>query len=149
MTAPSVVTNVNSRFRILDTPIISPGKCAVCGAVNRPVVDFGLNIQRYGAVMLCVDCICEGAERVGMIRPEQLEDETLQTGQSVEAYLSERNLKVITNELYDLLTGIVSLSAAGLAIGPNGVPDSVDDESSEVPSGQLELDFSEPESFDL
>lgn len=55
----SVESLVNSRFQVTQRPVVSPGKCASCGSVERPVVDFGLDIDFYGTVYLCVDCISE------------------------------------------------------------------------------------------
>lgn len=125
MTVPSV-DNVNSRFKLIDEPNIMPGKCAVCGGVRGPVVDFGLNIQFYGAVFLCVPCVSEAGDRIGMIRPEINVAENLQTGQSVEDFLTAHNLKVIPNELYDLLTGLVASYGDTNGAGPSYIPSSVD-----------------------
>lgn len=50
---------VNSRFQFLPRPAAAPGKCSCCGSVERPVVDFGLDIEIYGAVVLCVLCVGE------------------------------------------------------------------------------------------
>lgn len=49
----------NSRFKYLEPPFPLPGKCAVCGNVKRPVVDFGANIDPYGAVLICTACVAE------------------------------------------------------------------------------------------
>lgn len=48
---------VNGRFKYLDKPAAAPGKCAVCGAVDRPVIDFGFDVDYYGAVYICVECM--------------------------------------------------------------------------------------------
>lgn len=125
MTVPSV-ENVNSRFRILDEPNIMPGKCAVCGGVRGPVVDFGLNIQFYGAVMLCVPCVTEAGDRVGMVRPEVNASDNLQTGQSVAEFLETHNLKVVDNGLHDILASLVASYIATADSRPLLVPSSVD-----------------------
>lgn len=52
---------INGRFRYLERPAIAPGKCAVCGAVDRPVVDIGLDLDFYGVVYFCVDCLGEAS----------------------------------------------------------------------------------------
>ena len=149
MTVPSVAENVASRFKLYERPVLSPGKCAVCGSVHRAVLDFGLNLARYGAVMLCEDCVCEAAERFGMVRPAELEDATLQTGQSVEEYLTLHNLKVVTNELYDAFSvafGVFSTvplpdfsDYADSSVGPVA-------EGTEEVRGQLQLVFADGES---
>lgn len=48
---------INGRFKYSEKPLASPGKCAVCGAVDRPVIDFGMDLDYYGAVLFCVDCL--------------------------------------------------------------------------------------------
>ena len=149
MTAPSVdgITwdeNTTSRFKILERPFRSPGKCSCCGAVDRPVVDFGFNLNRYGAVMLCVTCVSEAAERIGMVRPEDHEAEKLQTGQSVEDYLNEHNLKVVTNELYDSLARTVGYFSADRALNLH----SLSPVGSENLQGVLDFDADEPRTDD-
>lgn len=57
MASPESV--INGRFQFLERPAALPGKCAVCGAVDKPVVDFGLTVDYYGAVIFCTDCIRE------------------------------------------------------------------------------------------
>lgn len=46
---------VNGRFKYLERPAALPGKCAVCGRVDVPVLDFGLDVDYFGAVYICVD----------------------------------------------------------------------------------------------
>lgn len=58
-TAESII---NGRFKVTERPLVTPGKCAACGSVERPVVDFGLDIDFYGAVLLCVQCVGEAHE---------------------------------------------------------------------------------------
>lgn len=59
--------NVQSRFTVLDRPTESPGRCLVCGAVNRPVVDFGVDIDwadlGFGRAYLCITCILQAASK--------------------------------------------------------------------------------------
>lgn len=52
----------NSRFHYVEPPFPLPGKCAVCGNVKRPVIDFGASIELYGAVLLCITCVAEAYE---------------------------------------------------------------------------------------
>jgi len=47
---------LQSRFSILERPLLSPGVCAVCGTAERQVVDFGLDLEFYGRVYFCRDC---------------------------------------------------------------------------------------------
>ena len=58
---------INGRFKYSEKPMALPGKCAVCGSVERPVVDFGADVDGYGAVLICSDCIKSAAELVSLV----------------------------------------------------------------------------------
>lgn len=59
--------NFNSRFTLLDMPSQHPGCCIVCGAVDRPVVDFGADIdwehKGVGRAYFCEYCIRQAASK--------------------------------------------------------------------------------------
>lgn len=57
----------SSRVTLLDLPVAAPGVCALCGSANKPVVDFGKQLDWYGAVYFCHDCIREVAEVIGYV----------------------------------------------------------------------------------
>lgn len=57
---------INGRFRFLERPAVAPGKCACCGAVDKPVVDFGFDLDFYGVVYLCLDCLGEAVQVAGV-----------------------------------------------------------------------------------
>lgn len=65
MASPESV--INGRFKFLDRPAALPGKCACCGSVERPVVDFNFDLDFYGVVYLCVDCLGEAASIAGIL----------------------------------------------------------------------------------
>lgn len=65
--AELTLSQLNGRFKLLDRPMALPGKCAVCGAVNRPVVDFDMDLDVYGAVYFCVECLTCAAALLGMV----------------------------------------------------------------------------------
>jgi hypothetical protein len=58
---------VQSRFTVYERPVANPGKCIVCGAVDRPVVDFGVDIEwadmGFGRAFFCVTCIKQAASK--------------------------------------------------------------------------------------
>jgi hypothetical protein len=57
------------KFRILDVPDVSPGKCSNCGSSKndgRKYIDIGLHIEWYGAFYLCGLCLNELAEAMGL-----------------------------------------------------------------------------------
>lgn len=65
------------RFQVLnENQLIAPGKCAGCGGVtNRHFIDFGLELDFYGVVYLCLEtCFTEVANQIGFISPQQAVD---------------------------------------------------------------------------
>jgi hypothetical protein len=95
---------VTSRFRIMDNPNILPGKCAVCGAVDRPVIDFATTIPRYGAILLCFSCTQEAARGVGMVAKEELDAAQESLAQTFNEMLISHNVIGISREQFDVLT---------------------------------------------
>jgi nicotinamidase-related amidase len=58
-----------SKYRILDVPDMQPGKCANCGASKndgRKYIDFGLQVDWYGVVHLCGECVKDIARTMGL-----------------------------------------------------------------------------------
>lgn len=57
----------SSRFQVLERPTVYPGICICCGSVNRPVVNFGVQIdyerEGYGALLLCEFCCKQAASK--------------------------------------------------------------------------------------
>lgn len=97
---------LNSRFKLLDRPFVNPGKCAVCGAVDRPVIDFGLNIDFYGAVLLCVSCIREVSSDLGMVELSEMQRQEAEATRSFEEELTRRNMVGITHEQHGYLADL-------------------------------------------
>lgn len=58
---------INGRFQYLERPTVLPGHCAVCGSVERPVIDFGMQLDGYGAVLICVECLNTAVSLVHMV----------------------------------------------------------------------------------
>ena len=82
-----------SKYRILSVPDFKPGKCANCGSAKsdgRNYVDFGLEVDWYGTVFLCGECLRDIAINTGMFKAYevkilQLEEQlAARTQQSVE-----------------------------------------------------------------
>jgi hypothetical protein len=64
-----------SKYRILPVPDVNPAKCANCGACKndgRGYVDFGLQVDWYGVVYLCTECLRDIAEKAGLFRALEL-----------------------------------------------------------------------------
>lgn len=59
--------DTSSRFVVLESPTPFPGCCVVCGAVDRPVVDFGADIdwedRGVGRALFCKYCIKQAASK--------------------------------------------------------------------------------------
>jgi hypothetical protein len=62
-----------SKYRVLAVPDFSPGNCANCGASKndgRKYVDFGLQIEWYGTVYLCGDCLHDISDTMGLFEKQ-------------------------------------------------------------------------------
>lgn len=96
-----------SRFQLCDSPPATPGKCAVCGSPNKPVIDFGLNIDYYGGVFLCVGCLAEAAGVIDMVHRSELDEAKAEAEQSLIENLDARDLVGVHREWYDAFIDIV------------------------------------------
>ena len=74
----------SSRFTAHPWPPRFPGRCACCGAANRPVIEFGLSIgyttpenNEYGEVYLCFTCVVEAATGTDLMVPISVYDEAI------------------------------------------------------------------------
>lgn len=143
----TVVAPINSRFKITERPFAAPGKCAVCGAVDRPVVDFGLNIEWYGRVYFCTECLTEVAQIIQMVPLEMLHAVDKGSRQSITSYLNNHNLKVITDEQYVSILGLVSsLSDVASSIRDSSSDEAPVDDAENAPteSGTKSADADQP-----
>ena len=64
---------LSGRIKLLSNPDALPAKCAICGypgGDQRKFVDFGLDIDYYGVIYLCTDCMNEIAVGIGYLLPE-------------------------------------------------------------------------------
>ena len=134
--APRRIAQPTDRFKLTDIPMVNPAKCACCGAVNRPVVDFDMTIPMYGAVLLCTSCLATGAELIDMVPAVELRAAERHADQSLSCQLSKLGMKAITDEQFEsVLVAIGGLSDVLLSIVPSDA-DLVADTTTE---GQLRL----------
>lgn len=66
--------NTLGRFKVIEAnQMLAPGKCAGCGGfTKRHFVDFGLELDFYGVVYLCLEvCFTEVANQIGYLSPVQ------------------------------------------------------------------------------
>lgn len=61
------------RVKLLDYPMAFPAKCAICGSGTKKVVDFGLDIEFYGVVYFCEECVGTIAAVSGYAKPVERE----------------------------------------------------------------------------
>lgn len=62
------------KFKVLPLPEALPVACIACGVSTKPVVDFGVSIDYYGAVYICVDCVKEMAHMFGFVPRKEFEN---------------------------------------------------------------------------
>ena len=67
------MTNSLSRFQLVpQVATMAPGKCCVCGGSEKEFfVDFGFQLDFYGSVYFCNDCILEVANVLDYHGPHQ------------------------------------------------------------------------------
>lgn len=90
-----------SRIQVLDVPILAPGTCLLCGTSgvdDRKFVDFGKQVDWYGAVYLCSECIEEVARAIGFIPVAEFDNLRV-------AYKALENQKDLSDARY---AGVVS-----------------------------------------
>ena len=66
----------NSRVTVHDNPNMAPGKCCMCGDAGsdeRKFIDFGMQLDVYGAVYFCDVCLTEVSRAVGFIPMKPME----------------------------------------------------------------------------
>lgn len=131
-----MTAQTSSRFKILERPLVAPGKCAVCGAADKPVVDFGFDLDWYGVVYFCVECLTEIGKTIGMVHGEELRVYEGKFEQSLQHYLTQHDFALVTNEfLVDAVHSFDRLSTLAVSILPNlPLPDA--DELSESDAGE-------------
>lgn len=69
----TIEISVTSRFSIHDNPDREPGFCCVCrspGGDDRQFIDFGMQLDWYGAVYFCTFCVKELCEAAGFVDGE-------------------------------------------------------------------------------
>lgn len=71
-----MTVNVSGRFHVLDQPYASPSKCAFCSLGHNQdgtvqFIDTTLDLDFYGVVYICSNCLTEIANSLGYIAPER------------------------------------------------------------------------------
>lgn len=131
-----------SRFTVHNNPDVAPGKCAVCSSVggdDRQFIDFGMQLDWYGAVYFCTFCVRELAAAGGFVSVENYK-KVLEQSQSLKSELSVVNesFRDYRDATRTMLRGCVCHDGSG----PGGpVPVSPDvSKSGSSKSGTKEVD---------
>jgi hypothetical protein len=71
----TIEINVSGRFKVLDQPYALPSKCAFCSLGHNQdgkvsFIDTTLDLDFYGVVYICSNCLTEIAKSLGFIPPE-------------------------------------------------------------------------------
>jgi hypothetical protein len=127
-----------SKYRILPVPDVNPAKCANCGSCKndgRGYVDFGLQVDWYGVVYLCTECLRDIAEKAGLFRALELKIVQLEEEVKHRAVdkLTLKNFEAtVLRTFEEVRERFVDLHSTGDDIGTsnNASVDSPQDESS-------------------
>lgn len=113
-----------SRFVLLERPIANPGICKVCGAVDRPVVDFG-STDDDGAIYFCTNCLTEVAKTIlnlvdaSDLKAAQLTASQLQSQLNKAGSLTDEYINAIHGLHSDFISSLHSVSDADGSISEN------------------------------
>lgn len=102
-----MTTTPQSRIQVLDVPISLPGVCTMCGSPGgdgRKFLDFGFQLDWYGAVYFCSECIKEFAQAANYIPVGAFEEQSKELAKLQVTYdqLVKRN-KAVENALRTIL----------------------------------------------
>lgn len=66
-------SQAQGRFYLSNTPVASPGHCAICGysGSERQYLDPRLDFEFFGSVIFCDTCVSSMASMFGFIEPAQ------------------------------------------------------------------------------
>lgn len=112
MTQQLTEASVNSRFQLIDRPVKAPGKCTVCGASDRPVIDIRMDLEAIDikewvvdiTVYFCVLCLTECATTIlDMVPAAQLRDAQLVAEEA------NNKLESSAGRVHDYLASILDL----------------------------------------
>lgn len=71
----AVEQRAQAKVKVLPVPVALPHKCASCGCSTnedgRAFYDFGINVNYYGVIYVCTECIVGLMNDVGWVSPAQ------------------------------------------------------------------------------
>lgn len=120
----------SGRVRIVTEPAL-PATCAICvRSANGQIrfIDFNADLDYYGAIVICEDCMRESLTLLGFT------DEINFTNKVSELEKKQQELEVAQNELDKYRTIVNGLRDVGLT----NLPDDIEPEGSDETSGDSE-----------
>lgn len=143
-------TTESSRIKVLNTPLLAPGVCCICGASrsdDRQYIDLGIDVEYVGVMYFCTFCMTELANTLGCLTPEQstqLQEELDAARQTIIDFQQEKAAldgAVDTLRRTGLFSGtdlssVIKTSEAELATEPGHVQDIVPAEQGIVGSNK-------------
>lgn len=101
----------SNKVQITASPMVAPNQCCNCGfsgqQEGRFYIDFGIDIEFYGTVLLCTECFAETAGRIGWITPEI--NDALQ-GEIAILHQELNNLRVVEEKYNAIVSATRSIS---------------------------------------
>lgn len=81
-----------------------PGSCAICGSNRRACLDFNIDIDFFGTLLVCTECIVEfvNVEQLGMMR----KSDAIKLME--ENDLMKRQLTMAVDAMEDMQSGLVA-----------------------------------------
>lgn len=113
---------VLERFQLLDKPIAAPGKCAVCGSVSRPVIDFNFNLDWYGAVYFCIECMQAAAKAIGLVSIKEYTALAQENADVIIKFCEENSFVIVTREQYEQYKSFIGFLATSVSAIANSFP---------------------------
>ena len=111
-----MTTEPNARIVVHNVPPAAPGKCVVCGfggKDDRVYIDFGFDLDFYGVVYFCSECMTEVANGIGFVSADQyvrMQTENMKLHDQLRTALDERD--GATHALRAYLNGGSAVGAA-------------------------------------
>jgi hypothetical protein len=103
------VTTASDRVQVAKFPVAAPGVCVICRSAGdgfRDFIDFGFQIDYYGAVYFCSECIIPVVIALGYVSESKIED-TVKENTDL-----KKNLQLKTEMERVLKNAIVSFASA-------------------------------------
>lgn len=112
----TIEVNVSGRFKLLDQPYALPSKCAFCSLGHNQdgkvsFIDTTLDLDFYGVVYICSNCLTEISKSLGYIPPKDY----MELRQSYQDIYDENDRLVAENsglrDAVNILTGHTCISS--------------------------------------